>query len=239
MVKNILFTLLFVVALVGCNNDDIDEPPATERLLYLDKNGVTVKCNTWAEVGQSEELDGIIYKIVDEEMLRLLVKVGGDVALTVCTTKVTDMQNMFEDYPYTQDISFWDVSNVTNMNRMFYGAYRYNPDISSWDVSNVMDMSEMFRYSAFNKDISSWDVSNVTDMNRMFLRSRFNQDISSWDVSNVTNMNRMFEETPFNLDISSWNVENVTNCSGFSRDTPRWTFPKPNFTNCSPCHPCF
>jgi surface protein len=210
MVKNILFTLLFVFAMAGCNNEDTDKPIATERLLYLDKNGVTVKCNTWAEVGQSEELDGIIYKIVDEEMLRLLVKVGGDVALTVCTTKVTDMQNMFEDYYYTQDISFWDVSNVTNMKRMFYGAYRFNPDISSWDVSNVMDMSGMFRHS------------------------RFNQDISSWDVSNVTDMNRMFRDTPFNQDIGSWDVENVTKCSGFSWDTPRWTLPKPNFTNCDP-----
>ena len=36
----------------------------------------------------------------------------------------------------------------------------FNQDISSWDVSNVTDMREMFSYSSFNQDISSWVVPN-------------------------------------------------------------------------------
>jgi len=27
---------------------------------------------------------------------------------------------------------------------------------------------------------------------------------------------------------------NVVNCDDFSTNTPQWTLPKPNFTNCNP-----
>ena len=46
--------------------------------------------------------------------------------------------------PLNGNISNWDVSNVTNMERMFSGS-SFNQDISSWDVSNVTNMSEMFQ----------------------------------------------------------------------------------------------
>ena len=38
---------------------------------------------------------------------------------------------------FNQDISGWDVSNVTNMDGMFLGNQYFNQDLSSWDVSNV------------------------------------------------------------------------------------------------------
>ena len=63
----------------------------------------------------------------------------------------------------------------------------FNQDISSWDVSNVTSMRSMFtRANAFNQDIGNWDVSNVTNMNMMFqAASSFNQDLSGWCVSNI------------------------------------------------------
>jgi surface protein len=40
------------------------------------------------------------------------------------------------DYLFNQDISSWNVSNVTSMNFMFYDAKSFNQDISKWNVSN-------------------------------------------------------------------------------------------------------
>ena len=106
-------------------------------------------------------------------------------------------------------ISYWDISNVTDMSFMFDDC-KFDGDISNWDVSNVTDMSFMFRWSKFNGDILKWDVSRVTDMSNMFYCSIFNGDISKWDVSNVTDMRRMFEDSAFDGDISQWNVSKVT-----------------------------
>ena len=68
----------------------------------------------------------------------------------------------------------------------------------------------------------------------MFIDTQFNGDISNWDVSNVTDMASMFWSSPFNGNLSSWEVSNVTNCDDFLLNTPQWTLPKPNFTNCTP-----
>jgi uncharacterized repeat protein (TIGR02543 family) len=137
-------------------------------------------------------------------------------------SNVTHMGGMFFGAEaFNQNIGTWDVSNVTDMYWMFENAIAFNQDIGAWDVSNVTDMGGMFLYAeAFNQDIGSWDVSNVTDMGGMFRdATAFNQDIGSWDVSNVTDMSYMFSWAhAFNQDISSWNVSNVTNMNNmFSR----------------------
>ena len=145
------------------------------------------------------------------------------------TTKVTDMNNILgaNKKDFNQDISSWDVSNVTNMNYAFDDAPYFNQDISNWDVSSVTAMYALFRSTTFNQDISNWDVSNVNNMGNMFtFATAFNQPIGDWDVSGAYSMKRMFwGATSFNQDLSSWSgsVDNVNNCEDFDRDTPQWT----------------
>ena len=155
-------------------------------------------------------------------------------------SRVTDMEGMFGFSSFNQDISSWDVHNVTTMSGMFVWT-SFNQPLNSWDVSSVTDMSEMFFICPFNQPIGNWDVGNVIDMSNMFMGSwglgapnPFNQDISSWNVSNVVDMSEMFKECQINQDLSSWNVDNVISCEEFSLNTPDWTLPKPNFTNCNP-----
>ena len=43
---------------------------------------------------------------------------------------------------------------------MFHGCYIFDQDLNSWDVSNVTNMMRMFNVAlVFNGNISNWDVS--------------------------------------------------------------------------------
>ena len=114
---------------------------------------------------------------------------------------------------FNQDISSWDITNVTNLNYMFYDASAFNNGGQplTWDTSNIQSMESTFQYArAFNADISSWDMSNVISTQYMFFNATaFQSDISQWNVSKVTNMNVMFADTTFNGDIGAWNTSNV------------------------------
>ena len=126
------------------------------------------------------------------------------------TSRITDMDSLFSSYMYDYlyqndidsreiiklDLSGWDVSNVIDMQSMFWGCRSLEElDISGWDTSNVTDMGYMFKYCESLKelDLSGWDVSNVTDMFSMFenCSSLEKLNLSGWDASNVTN-NLMF-----------------------------------------------
>ena len=130
------------------------------------------------------------------------------------------MSGLFQDKTtFNDDIGDWDVSNVTDMNKMFYTSDHsgiFNQDISGWDVSSVTDMNTMFKNNhVFNQDISGWDVSSVTNMSDMFkYTENLETDLSNWDVSNVTHMGTMFfhaENIIFSEGFASWDVSNVTN----------------------------
>jgi surface protein len=122
---------------------------------------------------------------------------------------VTNMDLMFYDSQFNQDISNWDTSSVISMVAIF-GNSQFNQPISNWDVSSVTNMFRMFLDSQFNQDISNWDTSSVTEMGNMFYASQFNQPISNWDVSSVINMGSMFRNSSFNQPISNWDTSSVT-----------------------------
>ena len=176
--KKLLY-LLFAICLIGCSDsDDVEDT----NPVYLDSNGITVKARDWAAIGDSGIINGVLYTIVRDDFLIL------DNDLTrICTSRITEIRKLNLGSNFNQDISSWDVSNVTRMGEMFSGATSFNQDLSNWDVSNVTDMRSMFLgATAFNGDISAWDVSQVTDMSYIFFNAlSFNQDIGGWDVSNV------------------------------------------------------
>ena len=130
-------------------------------------------------------------------------------------SNVTDMSRMFiVCRNFDGNINNWDVSNVTNMYGMFGVAEIFNQPLNTWDVSNVTNMSLMFfRTDLFNQNIDNWNTANVTNMTRMFEDAKaFNQSINSWNVSSVTDMDSMFKRaTAFNQSLNNWDVSSVDN----------------------------
>ena len=132
--------------------------------------------------------------------------------------------------PHNIKIDQWDVSNVINMEDMFFGCKNLECDISKWDVSKVTNMQSMFvRCENFNCDLSNWNVSNVEDMYYMFYKcNKFNSDISGWNVSNVIDMNHMFAGCEnFDCNLDNWDTSNVEAMSSMFRNCPNLkAFPK-------------
>ena len=158
------------------------------------------------------------------------------------TSEITDMSHLFKYinlYNVNFDVSKWDVSNVTNMDRMFYGCRKFKGvGLGSWNVGNVENMSSMFKNCInFNGSLSNWNVSNVKFMNSMFYYCLlFDCNLSKWNVSKVKFFHEMFDNcenfkgkgvekwntisaqdtafmfyecVKFNADLSKWNVENI------------------------------
>jgi len=90
---------------------------------------------------------------------------------------------------FNQDISSWEVSTVTNMSYMFFGASFFNKALAGWGGGGgkVTNMRSMFDgASSFNQNITEWDVSRVETMHMMFhSASSLNQEIGDWEVGKV------------------------------------------------------
>ncbi|WP_353777643.1 BspA family leucine-rich repeat surface protein [Winogradskyella sp. 3972H.M.0a.05] len=131
-----------------------------------------------------------------------------------------------------------DLSNVTNLSRMFDGCQSMvaNTSINDWDVSSIQNMFLMFgNASSFNQPLNNWNVGNVTNMLSMFNSAViFNQDINNWNTSQVETMRFMFTgASDFNKPIDNWNVGNVTdmgwmfnNAEDFNQDLNSWDVSK-------------
>jgi surface protein len=165
--------------------------------------------------------------------------------LTITATDVpdlssaTDLSSMFSNCTSligNQYFNNWNVSNITDMNFMFYGAANFNTDLNNWNVYNVSHMSHVFfGASNFNSDLDNWIVANVTDMSMMFSgASNFNSDLGGWDVANVTDMTMMFSgASNFNSDLGGWDVAKVAymtamfqGASNFNSDLGSWDVAK-------------
>ena len=131
-----------------------------------------------------------------------------------------DMPINFNDVDVSNINTFY--TDINNINLEIFGIFEATKfkyiDISDWNVSNVKDISRMFYGCTQLKsvgDLSNWNVSKVEDMRFMFYKCKQLKsvgDLSNWNVSDVENMNHMFSECKQLTsvgDLSNWNVSNV------------------------------
>jgi len=201
------------------------------------------------DVSNVTNMDGLFYvkdsirfrnqfgSVISQKQLQKTIDSGADISdFNLKEEKIISKKMLNRLESFNDDISMWNVRNVTSMKGMFKEAKSFNQNIGNWDVSNVIDMSEMFyNNESFNKDIGNWNVSNVTNMQSMFNGAQsFNQDISRWNTSNVKDMYRMFWfAKSFNQDIGAWDVSNVNKASAmfavaeaFNQDLSSWNVRK-------------
>ncbi len=169
------------------------------------------------------------------------------------TSKVTIMVDMFQvgnnwkgngQLQEIVGLGNWDVSNVTDMTCMFYGAGSMTYyDIAGWDVSKVESMNHMFcdNFSLRSLDLSNWDVSNVKTMYCMFddnISLKTIGDVSHWNTASLIDVGGWLNgATAFigdnygMLDLSGWNTANLKTAAEMLRgiqvrtvDLSGWTF---------------
>ena len=95
-----IILIITILTTIGCQSD-----------IYKDENGI-IKCKDDVPIGFIGEVDGVSYKVVDKLMLTTMIQNNEDIRF-ICTSKVTDMSDMFSSSKFNGDISKWDGSNVS------------------------------------------------------------------------------------------------------------------------------
>ena len=143
--------------------------------------------------------------------------------------------NILKFAGFNEDISNWDVSNVTTMKQMFINCQSLDQYIPlwNWNVSNVVDFDNMFGgatimigddHNAPETPTASYFTTTFQPQNtwpdletavRIWVTNRSEAlttygHISMWDVSLINEMDDLFlNKSTFNDNISNWDVSNV------------------------------
>ncbi len=147
------------------------------------------------------------------------------------TSKVTTMVCMFQvgesflhngQLKEINGLGDLDVSNVTDMTCMFYGAGQMTfYDVANWNVSKVESMNHMFCDNGSLKmlDLSHWNVSNVKTIHCMFDDCHALKtigDVSHWNTTNLIDAggwlngsNSFIGDNTGTLDLSGWDTSNL------------------------------
>jgi surface protein len=178
-----------------------------------------------------------IVKWGDTQWKTMIGAYDGCSNLTITATDIPDLSdvnattNMFQNCTLLTTVpgmNNWDVSNITHMDGMFYGARSFNQPIDLWIVDNVINMSYMFTDArTFNQPIGTWNVGNVTDMRQMFATAiKFNQNLNDWNVERVTDMGQMFlGASVFNQPLADWDVSSCLNMAEMFNDASAFNQP--------------
>ena len=87
----------------------------------------------------------------------------------------------------------WDVSDLTNLEELFYSYHTFNSNINCWDVRKVTKMNSMFQEATnFNKPLDKWYPKSVENLTFMFSgAAAFNQNLCSWHYKLPPNTNAL------------------------------------------------
>ncbi|MDA8955143.1 BspA family leucine-rich repeat surface protein, partial [Planktomarina temperata] len=124
---------------------------------------------------------------------QMLAWSSGDV--TTCDVTDSSLSNMSELFMnktvFDQDLSAWDTSSVTDMNKMFYNALSLT-SVTLPTTGNVTNMSYMFYNATSLTSVSLPTTGKVQYMFRMFYAARALTSVTLQQTGDVTDMNRMF-----------------------------------------------
>ncbi len=169
------------------------------------------------------------------------------------TSKVTTMASMFQvgdswkgngQLIEILGLGNLDVSNVTDMTCMFYGAGQMTTyNIDHWDVSKVESMNHMFcdNSKLRSLDLSNWDVSSLKTIHCMFdddMNLKSIGDVSHWNTINLVdaggwlnNAGLFIGDNNGVFDLSGWDTSNLKaagemfySTSIHTIDLSGWTF---------------
>ena len=80
----------------------------------------------------------------------------------------------------------------------------FNQNISNWDVSNVTSMSYMFENSKFNQDIGSWPLKEDTELKNISISPKYNKlpnkIVFSVTIANIFICSIKEPDDTFNID---------------------------------------
>ena len=214
------YTLLFIALfIISCSSDEEELP------FYVADNGVTIKARDWVTVGTTADLNGVTYTAVDLASLKEWIKDSKDLSKVVTTFVSDTTHSQFAMLFHRKVVGFFPIKGI-----------------ESWDISNLKDIQGIFYSSQpVESDLSGWDVSKVKIMGLTMVLGDVNPNINNWDVSSATNMTSLVISGNANyiegMDLSGWDVSKVTECNGLTNQLNFYNWPeskRPNFTNCNP-----
>lgn len=189
---------------------------------------VTINLLTEPIVTNIENTSGYIYEMPEGTNK---IRIKGEFSLLGSTCNITDikLQNKLTSLRLAfflttgittlPSMSTWDLSEVINMQGVFYSSSIQSVDFSGCNLTKVEDMSYAFAGCMSLTDINliNIDTYNVVNFEAMFHSciALTELDVTMFDTINCKNFSLMFNscQSLTALDLSNFNTSNATNVS--------------------------